>query len=111
MFEEFKKQKVGVLSVYALGSYLTGLTGFPLRLNETNIISFPDTTQVDAALRNGTISSFLDDEGVVSVLQSEDASCQLATVKATRKDVHVGFALRNTDLIEIYKYLANYFDA
>ncbi|XP_062500407.1 uncharacterized protein LOC134177648 [Corticium candelabrum] len=110
-FEELKQQKVGVLSVHALGSYLTGKTGFSFTFNETNIISFPDTTQVDAALRNGTISAFLDDEGVVSVLQSEDASCQLATVKATLKDVHVGFALRSTALSEIHKDLINFFDS
>ncbi len=109
-FKELKQQKIGVLSVHALVSYLTGKTGFTCTFNETNIISFPNTTQVNAALRNGTISAFLDDESVVSVQQSEDALCQLANVKATRKDVHVGFALRRTGLSEIHKDLINYFD-
>lgn len=95
--QQLQNEPVGVLRDTGLDYFLrSGSMIFP---HVTRYASADDAVD---ALRNGTISAFIDDSSVLSEHEAGDKDCHLAIVSDTWRQVNTGFAIKDTALHRIF---------
>ena len=72
------------------------------------IIFYTSAEDAVDAVKNGTITAFIDDSSVLLDHEAEDQDCSLALVAKTWRQVNTGFAIRDTAL---HATFASYFNS
>ena len=88
-------EPVGVLKDLGVDYFLTSKSGSDVF---SNINVYDSIDDVLSALKNGTITAFIDDSSVLAEHEAEDRDCRLALVLDTWRQVNTGFVMRDTPL-------------